>query len=178
MIVLCGLALAVAPAGGRAHASVSPVAAATDGPPTVEVVDPADTPGPLDLRTVHMTQSLGDIRWAFKTGRPFRLVDMSAGSAARTACLVVAPKGRPVKQQRLCITGTSLRARALYRSPVNPGGPKGRVRAGHHHPAGQAADDRHFRGLIDRPGGTRAGRLPRRHGVARHHRLSCRCAVS
>ena len=124
MIVLCGLALAVAAAGGRAHASASPVAAATGGPPTVEVVDPADTPGPLDLRTVHMTQSLGDIRWAFKTGRPFRLVDMNAGSAARTACLVVAPKGRPVKQQRLCITGTSLRARALYRSPVHPGGPK------------------------------------------------------
>ncbi len=73
---------------------------------------------------MHVTQSLGNVRWAFKTSRSFRLIDMTAGSAARTACLLIGPKGAPKKESKLCLTGTSLKAHALYRSAVNPGGPK------------------------------------------------------
>ena len=126
-IVFCGLLLALGAATVHARAGIAANAATvatSSKPPTTALVDPADTAGPLDLRTVHLTQSLGSVRWAFKTSRPFRLVDMSAGSAARTACLVIGPRGRPKQRQKLCITGTSTRARALYRSPVNPGGPK------------------------------------------------------
>ena len=122
LIVVFACALAAVTA-----ASVRPpaaLAASSARPPSTALVDPADTNGPLDLRTVHVTQSLNRIKWAFKTARPFRLIDMTAGSAARTACLTIGPKGAPAKLAKLCITGTSDKARALYRSAVNPGGPK------------------------------------------------------
>jgi peptidoglycan/xylan/chitin deacetylase (PgdA/CDA1 family) len=121
-IIICALVLAVLAAG--AQGSPARAATTTNRPPSTAIVDPADTPGPLDLRTVHVTQSLGSIRWAFKTQRPFRLIDMSAGSIAKTACLQLSPAGHAALAQRLCITGTSVRAHALYRSAVNPGGVK------------------------------------------------------
>jgi hypothetical protein len=115
-VIACGCVLA-----GSASA-VTPAATASTRPPSTALTDPADTNGPLDLRTVHLTQNLGQIRWAFKTSRKFRLIDMSAGSASRTACLDIGPRGMPKKLAKLCITGTSAKQKALYRSAANAGG--------------------------------------------------------
>ena len=51
-IVVCALALAFAAATVHAREGSAATSTTSSKPPTTALVDPADTPGPLDLRTV------------------------------------------------------------------------------------------------------------------------------
>jgi peptidoglycan/xylan/chitin deacetylase (PgdA/CDA1 family) len=117
---LCAAALLTLP--------VTPLAAATaprsagGSPPSQRVLDPADTPGRLDLRSVRLAQSASSLKFSFTTARPFALVQLS-GTQDRTVCVDLVPRGRPARGQRLCLIGTGGR-HALYRLPLAPGGPR------------------------------------------------------
>ena len=102
--------------------AASPPAAVAGPAPSTTVTDPADTSGVLDLLSVRVSQVQGDLRFTFTTRRPFQVSALSAQSR-RTVCLEVGPRGVPARAVRLCLTGR-LDAKALYRSPVNPGGPQ------------------------------------------------------
>jgi peptidoglycan-N-acetylglucosamine deacetylase len=96
--------------------------AATGAPPSLRLLDPADTPGRLDLRSVRLGQLASSLKFSFSTQRPFAL-DQLSGTGDRTVCLDLVPRGRPVRGERLCLIGTGGR-HALYRLPLAPGGPK------------------------------------------------------
>jgi len=103
-------------------AATAPRAAAAGAPPSQRLLDPADTPGRLDLRSARLAQSASSLKFSFTTARPFALVQLS-GTQDRTVCVDLVPRGRPASGQRLCLIGTSGR-HALYRLPLAPGGPK------------------------------------------------------
>lgn len=118
-----GLGVLVAALACAAPAAAPPAAVA--GPaPTTTITDPADTSGVLDLLSVRISQVQSDLRLTLTTRRPFQVSSLSA-QARRTVCLELGPRGVPVRDVRLCLTGRR-RARALYRSPLNPGGPRAR----------------------------------------------------
>jgi peptidoglycan/xylan/chitin deacetylase (PgdA/CDA1 family) len=96
--------------------------AAAGSPPSQRLLDPADTPGRLDLRSVRLAQSASSLKFSFTTARPFALVQLS-GTHDRTVCVDLVPRGRPARGQRLCLIGTGGR-HALFRLPLEPGGPK------------------------------------------------------
>ena len=102
--------------------AASPPAAVAGPAPSTTVSDPADTSGVLDLLSARLSQVQGDLRFTFTTRRPFQVSSLSAQSR-RTVCLELGPRGVPARDVRLCLTGR-LDAKALYRSPVNPGGPQ------------------------------------------------------
>ena len=102
--------------------AVAPAAAVAGPAPSTTIADPADTSGLLDLLSVRMSQVQSDLRLAFTTRRPFQVSALSA-QARRTVCLELGPRGVPARDVRLCLTGRRA-ASALYRSPVNPGGPR------------------------------------------------------
>ena len=104
-------------------AAASP-AAATVAQPTLRLVDAADTPGKLDLRSVRLTQSGGSLELTFRVNRPFAVSELS-GTADRIVCLDLVPRGHPAKGQRVCLIGRGGR-HALYRLPLAPGGPRPR----------------------------------------------------
>jgi uncharacterized protein (DUF58 family) len=87
-------------------AATTPRAAATATPPSQRLVDPADTPGRLDLRSVRLAQSAASLKFSFTTARPFALVQLS-GTQDRTVCVDLVPRGRPASGQRLCLIGTA-----------------------------------------------------------------------
>lgn len=96
--------------------------ATTAAPPSLRLLDPADTPGRLDLRSVRLGQLASSLKFSFTTARPFTLA-MLSGTDDRTVCVDLVPRGRPARGQRLCLIGTGGR-HALYRLPLAPGGPK------------------------------------------------------
>jgi peptidoglycan/xylan/chitin deacetylase (PgdA/CDA1 family) len=103
-------------------AATAPSAAASGTPPSQRLLDPVDTPGRLDLRSVRLAQSASSLKFSFTTARPFALVQLS-GPGDRTVCVDLVPRGRPASGQRVCLVGTGGR-HALYRLPLEPGGPK------------------------------------------------------
>jgi peptidoglycan-N-acetylglucosamine deacetylase len=114
-----GLALALLAAP---PAAATAPRAAGGGPPSQRLLDPVDTPGRLDLRSARLAQSAASLKFSFTTARPFALVQLS-GTHDRTVGVDLGPRGRPASGQRLCLIGTGGR-HALYRLPLEPGGPK------------------------------------------------------
>ena len=83
--------LLVALAGASAPAALAGATSAAGVPPEIHLTDPPDTHGPLDLRSMRLSQSTSDIVWRFATQRPFQISQMSTRKG-RTACLFVHPK--------------------------------------------------------------------------------------
>jgi peptidoglycan-N-acetylglucosamine deacetylase len=125
--VVAAAVVALAVPATPVAAAASPRAAAAR-PPSLRLLDPADTPGRLDLRSVRLGQLASSLKFSFTTGRPFAL-DLLSGTRDRTVCLDLVPHGRPGRGQRLCLIGTGGR-HALYRLPLEPGGPKPKFVAG------------------------------------------------
>jgi peptidoglycan/xylan/chitin deacetylase (PgdA/CDA1 family) len=124
--LLCAAVVLALPATPLAAATVQPAAAG--GPPSLRLLDPADTPGRLDLRSVRLGQTGPSLKFSFTTGRPFTLA-MLSGTDDRTVCVDLVPHGRPSRGERLCLTG-GVGGHALYRLPLAPGGPKPKFVAG------------------------------------------------
>jgi peptidoglycan-N-acetylglucosamine deacetylase len=103
-------------------AAATPPRAAAGTPPSLRLLDPADTPGRLDLRSVRLAQSAASLKFSFTTARPFALVQLS-GTGDRTVCVDLVPRGRPARGQRLCLIGSGGR-HAIYRLPLAAGGPR------------------------------------------------------
>lgn len=108
-------------------AAASPRAAAA-GPPSLRLLDGADTPGRLDLRSVRLAQLGSSLKFSFTTARPFAL-DMLSGTRDRTVCVDLVPHGHRARGERVCLIGVGGR-HALYRLPLAPGGPKPKFVAG------------------------------------------------
>jgi peptidoglycan/xylan/chitin deacetylase (PgdA/CDA1 family) len=125
--LLCAAALLIIPATPLAAATVTH-ADSSGKPPSVRLLDPADTPGRLDLRSVRLGQLASSLKFSFTTGRPFSLA-MLSGTDDRTVCVDLVPHGRPSRGERLCLTG-GVGDHALYRLPLAPGGPKPKFVAG------------------------------------------------
>jgi peptidoglycan-N-acetylglucosamine deacetylase len=123
---LAVLAAGTAPAAPAA--ATAPSLAAAGAAPSLELRDPADTAGRFDLRSVRLGQLASSLRFSFTTARPFRLA-MLSGTGDRTVCVVLVPRGRPARGERLCLIGGSGR-HALYRLPLAAGGPKPKFVAG------------------------------------------------
>lgn len=117
---LVAAAVLAIPATPLAAATAPP--AATGAAPSLRLLDPADTPGRLDLRSVRLGQLASSLKFSFTTQRPFAL-GLLSGTGDRTVCVDLIPHGHPAKGQRLCLIGTGGR-HALYRLPLAPGGPK------------------------------------------------------
>lgn len=109
---------------GRSAASATLPPASARPAPSLELRDPADTRGDLDLRTVRLAQLGGSLRFSFTVGHAFSTSELS-GRGDRTVCLDLVPRGRPAQGQRVCLIGRSGR-RALYRLPLARGGPRPR----------------------------------------------------
>jgi peptidoglycan-N-acetylglucosamine deacetylase len=107
-------------AATSAPVAVAGAASAAGLPPEIHLTDPADTHGPLDVRSMRMIQSTSDIVWRFATQRPFQISQMSTGKG-RTACLFVHPKRSSSAEEEVCLTGKR-GAHAMYRIPVGPHG--------------------------------------------------------
>ena len=123
LVTLAGLA------GASAPAAVAGATSAAGVPPEIHLTDPADTHGPLDVRSMRLIQSTSDIVWRFATQRPFQISQMSTGKG-RTACLFVHPKRSSAAEEEVCLTGKR-GAHAMYRVPVGPHGKRaGWVAAG------------------------------------------------
>ena len=125
-------AVAVLAALAATAGSVSAIAAApavTGAEPTLRLVDAADTPGKLDLRSARLTQSAGSLVFTFRVNRPFALPELS-GSHDRVVCVDIVPRGHPGRGERVCLIGRR-GSHALYRLPLAPGGPRPRFVAAH-----------------------------------------------
>ncbi len=120
LAALVATSVSVSPAA----ATVTAAAAAAVHAPSLRLVDPADTPGKLDLRSVRLTQSGGSLVLTFRVGRPFTTSEIS-GTDDRTVCVDLVPRGHADRGQRVCLIGRS-GAHALYRLPLVPGGPRPR----------------------------------------------------
>ncbi len=120
---------AIAATAGPVSVTAAAPAAAAVAEPTLRLVDAADTPGKLDLRSVRLTQSGGSLELTFRVNRPFAVSELS-GTADRIVCLDLVPRGRPARGQRVCLIGRGGR-HALYRLPLAPGGPRPRFVAAH-----------------------------------------------
>jgi peptidoglycan/xylan/chitin deacetylase (PgdA/CDA1 family) len=123
---LAAIAATAGPAASAVVAAPAPVAAAG---PTLRLVDAADTPGKLDLRSARLTQSASSLVFTFRVNRRFALPELS-GSRDRVVCLDIVPRGHPGRGQRVCLIGRR-GAHALYRLPLVPGGPRPRFVAAH-----------------------------------------------
>jgi peptidoglycan-N-acetylglucosamine deacetylase len=119
--------LAVTAGPVSATADASPAAAVAQ--PTLRLVDAADTPGKLDLRSARLTQSAGSLVFTFRVNRPFAVSELS-GDRDRIVCVDIVPRGHPGRGQRVCLIGRRGR-HALYRLPLAPGGPRPRFVAAH-----------------------------------------------
>lgn len=123
------LAAVAATAGPGSTAAAAAPAAATVAAPTLRLVDAADTPGKLDLRSVRLTQSGGSLALTFRVNEPFAVSELS-GTADRIVCVDIVPRGHPARGERVCLIGGSGR-HALYRLPLAGGGPKPKFVAAH-----------------------------------------------
>ncbi|HKV68810.1 MAG TPA: polysaccharide deacetylase family protein, partial [Gaiellales bacterium] len=97
--------------------------------PTLRLVDAADTPGKLDLRSVRLSQSGGSLALTFRVNGSFAVSELS-GTADRIVCVDIVPRGHPAGGERVCLIGGSGR-HALYRLPLATGGPKPKFVAAH-----------------------------------------------
>jgi len=97
--------------------------------PTLRLVDAADTPGKLDLRSVRLSQSAGSLALTFRVNGPFAVPELS-GTGDRIVCVDIVPRGHPARGERVCLIGGSGR-HALYRLPLAKGGPKPKFVAAH-----------------------------------------------
>jgi peptidoglycan-N-acetylglucosamine deacetylase len=123
------LAAIAATAGPVSTTAVASPATVTTTGPTLRLVDAADTPGKLDLRSARLTQSASSLVFTFRVNRRFTLPELS-GSRDRVVCLDIVPRGHPGRGQRVCLIGRR-GAHALYRLPLAPGGPRPRFVAAH-----------------------------------------------
>jgi len=123
---LAGVAATASPVSTTAAAAP---AVATVAAPSLRLVDGADTPGKLDLRSVRLTQSGGSLALTFRVNRPFAASELS-GTADRIVCVDIVPRGHPARGERVCLIGGSGR-HALYRLPLARGGPKPKFVAAH-----------------------------------------------
>jgi len=124
-----GLAAVAATAGPVATTAATVPAAATAAAPTLRLIDGADTPGKLDLRSVRLTQSGGSLELTFRVNRPFAVSELS-GTADRIVCLDIVPRGHPARGERVCLIGRGGR-HALYRLPLVKGGLRPKFVAAH-----------------------------------------------
>jgi peptidoglycan/xylan/chitin deacetylase (PgdA/CDA1 family) len=122
------LAAVAATAAPVAATTASPVAVTTAGP-TLRLIDAADTPGELDLRSARLTQSASSLVFTFRVSRPFGLSELS-GSHDRIVCVDIVPRGHPARGERVCLIGRRGK-HALYRLPLAAGGPRPRFVAAH-----------------------------------------------
>jgi peptidoglycan/xylan/chitin deacetylase (PgdA/CDA1 family) len=127
-LLLASAALALPATALTAAAAPSPRIAAGGRPPSLRLLDPADTPGRLDLRSARLGQLASSLKFSFTTGRPFAR-GLLSGTRDRTVCVDLLPHRRPSRGERLCLIGTGGR-HALYRLPLRPGGPKPKFVAG------------------------------------------------
>jgi len=116
------LAAVAATAGPVSTTAAAAPAAATVAAPTLRLVDAADTPGKLDLRSVRLTQSGGSLALTFRVNEPFAVSELS-GTADRIVCVDIIPRGHPARGERVCLIGGGGR-HALYRLPLARGGPR------------------------------------------------------
>jgi peptidoglycan/xylan/chitin deacetylase (PgdA/CDA1 family) len=123
------LAAVAATAGPVSTTAAAAPAAATVPAPTLRLVDAADTPGKLDLRSVRLSQSGGSLAFTFRVNGPFAVPELS-GTGDRIVCLDIVPRGHPARGERVCLIGGSGR-HALYRLPLARGGPKPKFVAAH-----------------------------------------------
>jgi peptidoglycan/xylan/chitin deacetylase (PgdA/CDA1 family) len=123
------LAAVSATAGPVSTTAAAAPAAATVAAPTLRLVDAADAPGKLDLRSVRLTQSGGSLALTFRVNGPFAVSELS-GTADRIVCLDIVPRGHPARGERVCLIGRGGR-HALYRLPLVKGGPKPKFVAAH-----------------------------------------------
>jgi peptidoglycan/xylan/chitin deacetylase (PgdA/CDA1 family) len=119
----------LATATGPVSATAGAAPAVTVPEPTLRLVDAADTPGKLDLRSARLSQSAGSLVFTFRVNRPFAVPELS-GSHDRIVCVDIVPRGHPGRGERVCLIGRRGR-HALYRLPLVPGGPRPRFVAAH-----------------------------------------------
>jgi len=125
------LAVVAATAGTVSTTASAAPAAARVAAPTLRLVDAADTPGKLDLRSVRLSQSGGSLALTFRANGLFAVSELS-GTADRIVCVDIVPRGHPARGERVCLIGGSGR-HALYRLPLARGGPKPKFVAAHVH---------------------------------------------
>jgi len=123
------LAAVAATAGPVSTTAAAAPAVARVAAPTLRLVDAADTPGKLDLRSVRLSQSGGSLALTFRVNGPFAVSELS-GTADRIVCVDIVPRGHPARGERVCLIGGSGR-HALYRLPLATGGPKPKFAAAH-----------------------------------------------
>jgi peptidoglycan-N-acetylglucosamine deacetylase len=119
----------IAATAGPVSATVAAVPAVTGAQPTLRLLDAADTPGKLDLRSARLSQSAGSLVFTFRVNRRFAVAELS-GSHDRIVCVDIVPRGHPARGERVCLIGRRGR-HALYRLPLAPGGPRPRFVAAH-----------------------------------------------
>jgi peptidoglycan/xylan/chitin deacetylase (PgdA/CDA1 family) len=122
-------ALAAVAATAGPGSTTAAAAPATVAAPTLRLVDAADTPGQLDLRSVRLSQVGGSLALTFRVNGPFAVSELS-GTADRIVCVDIVPRGHPARGERVCLIGGSGR-HALYRLPLVRGGPKPKFVAAH-----------------------------------------------
>jgi peptidoglycan-N-acetylglucosamine deacetylase len=128
-VATAALAALAATAGTVAASTAAAPAVAGSTGPTLRLLDPAETPGRLDLRSVRLSQSASSLVFTFRVNGPFALPQLSGGGD-RIVCLDIVPRGHPARGQRVCLIGRR-GAHALYRLPLAPGGPRPHFVAGH-----------------------------------------------
>ena len=122
---LATLAATAVPVSATAGAA----SAVTVPEPTLRLIDAADTPGKLDLRSARLSQSAGSLVFTFRVNRRFAVSELS-GRHDRVVCVDIVPRGHPGRGERVCLIGRR-GGHALYRLPLAPGGPRPRFVAAH-----------------------------------------------